>query len=104
MKRVVINNNEPTISLASVTGDNIYVYMTGTGRLFLLSRLGRKHVPDKRGEYHHGFVPLSTTNEVPVFLGDSMRESITKAAASGNNIMEFENLTALMKWKLKISS
>lgn len=102
MKKVVISRDEPTITVENVTTDNVYAYVTGGGRLFVLSRLGAKHVPNKHGEFHYGFVPISKTNDVPNFLGIDAKQSITKASNSGNTVMEFNNFTDLMKWKLKI--
>ena len=102
MKVVVDDLNGPTLGINSVRpSKHMYVYAGSTGKLFILSRLGRYvHKTDKLGgEYHYGFVNISTTSEVPSHKGTGAKEAIQSALNSGNKVMEFKNLGELIEWK-----
>lgn len=103
MKKVELSQNEVTINISNVKNTKLYAYITSAGRASILSRLGSSYARDhKYGIFHYGFVNITITPNYPTYTADTLEKSITKALTYGAQVMEFENLTEFMEWRLKL--
>lgn len=103
--KIVVNDVSPpdAIRLRNARGSKLYVYRSEKGTLYILSKLGNGFRPNFYGEYHYGFINISSTNTKPSFCAKTLKDSIQRALNSGRIVMEFENLSEVIAWKTKRS-
>ena len=102
MKHVELNTETPRINVDEIDQNKKYAYQSDSGDLHYLSKLGNRYVDNFFGRYHYGFVNASRTERPPVFLAETMKDTITKALNRGRVIVEFNSLKELLEWKLNI--